>query len=588
MSSKKPNAEDLSEVFVEVTDDLSYSRTFYRNRSVRVYLNQLAQNIFGGVYKRQPFSWRSVYTFFTEEVPEIVYVHRRELFISLLVFLLAATIGVISSVNDPDFASSILSSQYTQMTDQNIANNDPMAVYRTGTAFESFWAIFWNNIRIDLIVYSFGIFFAIGSLFILLFNGVMVGAFQYYFVGSGFLLQSVLTIWLHGTIEISTIVLSGGAGLITGKGLLFPGTYSRMEGFRHSATMGFKLFVAIIPFTLIAAIIEAYVTRQTGAPSWFKGLFILVTLAIVVLYFIILPYLKCHGKELHYTKRKKDQIYRRSKVELFKIKALGEIVGDTFLSMRKHIGAWGLFSLLAAISMLVVQVLVRTKAAPLIEGTDRYSLLFTNYLGVSQIMDLDEFPFFILWPITITVGITIMMFRNQTTWGEAVSFRLWFSKHVWNLLLSAALLTLIFYPVGSWMIQFAMYQFLFLPMMLAVRSIEPGGMKSITYSQFWDEIFSGFIVKVVRQFFFLFLSFALIAFLGSDYFISLINYILVTFPMTPETKVQIGSGVQLLVVYFALFFSFGYWLQGVILMYFSQLEQNRAIQLKKQLDDAFA
>lgn len=586
-STKNPDAEELSEVFIEVTDDLSYSRTFYKNRSVRVYLNQLALKVFGDVYKRQPLNGNLIKSFFLDEVPELMYAHRREMLISLTVFLLAATIGVVSSINDPDFAASILSSQYTNMTDQNIANEDPMAVYRSGTAFESFWAIFWNNIRIDLVVYSFGIFFAIGSLFILLFNGVMIGAFQYYFVGTGFFLQSVLTIWLHGTIEISTIVLSGGAGLVTGKGLLFPGTYSRLESFKHSATMGFKLFLAIIPFTLVAAIIEGYVTRQTDAPNWFKAAFIFITLAIVVLYFLVLPYFKCRGKELDYTRRKKDKGIRRKHVKLFRVKPLGEVVGDTFLLMREHVEKWAAFSAIGALVAVLAKVLVRTEAAPLIESSDRFNLIFTRYIGLAQAMDLNQFPMFFVWPLLIVAGITIIMFRNQHKWGVKLPFLEWVRTNLWNLFIPGILLTALFYPMPSWALQLALYQVLFLPIMMAVRSIRVKGHPRSSYSQFWNELIKGFLTKVVRQFFFLFLTFALIAFLGSNYFGSLIQYVVLTFPFSSGTGIFVGSVIQLFVVFFAALFAFGYWLQGVTLMYFSWIEQDQALQLKQELDEAF-
>ena len=66
----------------------------------------------------------------------------------------------------------------------------------------------------------------------------MLGAFQYFFYQQHVLAASVLTIWIHGTLEISAIVLAGGAGFVMARGLLFPGTYSRAESFRHAAREG--------------------------------------------------------------------------------------------------------------------------------------------------------------------------------------------------------------------------------------------------------------------------------------------------------------------------------------------------------------
>jgi uncharacterized membrane protein SpoIIM required for sporulation len=63
-------------------------------------------------------------------------------------------------------------------------------------------------------VFLAGFIFSIGSVWLLLRNGVMVGAFQYYFFSKGLGWDSVLVIWIHGTLEIASIILSGAAGLI--------------------------------------------------------------------------------------------------------------------------------------------------------------------------------------------------------------------------------------------------------------------------------------------------------------------------------------------------------------------------------------
>jgi uncharacterized membrane protein SpoIIM required for sporulation len=76
----------------------------------------------------------------------------------------------------------------------------------------------------------------------------------------------VLTIWIHGTLEISSIVLAGGAGFVMARGLLFPGTYSRAESFRYAAREGGKLAMGLVPIFVLAGFLESFVTRHTEMP----------------------------------------------------------------------------------------------------------------------------------------------------------------------------------------------------------------------------------------------------------------------------------------------------------------------------------
>jgi uncharacterized membrane protein SpoIIM required for sporulation len=209
--------------------------------------------------------------------------------ISLLVFVGCFILGVVTSIYDPTFSKSILSSNYIDMTNENIAKGDPMAVYKSSSELETFLPIFVNNIKVDFITFFSGIFMAIGSLFIMIINGVMVGVFQYFFIEKGLFWESFLAIWTHGTLEISAIILSGGAGLTLGKGLLFPGTHSRFQALKVSGMNGLKIIMGVAPVTLIAAFIEGFLTRHTNIPDFIRFLFILLSLSFVLIYFYWYP-----------------------------------------------------------------------------------------------------------------------------------------------------------------------------------------------------------------------------------------------------------------------------------------------------------
>ncbi len=289
LTNKDVSPSETSKLFVQVTDDLSYARTFYKNRSVKIYLNEIAKFLFNDINKTKNNYFKLFMQFWKTDLPLVMFIARRSMLISLLVFVGCFILGVVTSIYDPAFCKSILSSNYIDMTNENIAKGDPMAVYKSSGELETFLPIFVNNIKVDFITFFSGIFMAIGSLFIMIVNGVMVGVFQYFFIEKGLFWESFLAIWTHGTLEISAIILSGGAGLTLGKGLLFPGTHSRFQALKVSGMNGLKIIMGVVPITLIAAFIEGFLTRHTNIPDVIRFLFILLSLSFVLIYFYWYP-----------------------------------------------------------------------------------------------------------------------------------------------------------------------------------------------------------------------------------------------------------------------------------------------------------
>ncbi|NJC27371.1 stage II sporulation protein M [Neolewinella antarctica] len=279
----------LTELYIHTTDDLSYSRTFYPNRSVRVYLNNLAQRTFLQVYKGRKGETSRFFSFWSDELPRTVHASRKPLLISLIIFLLAMLIGVVSYRIDSSFAETIMGQQYMDMTQANIAGGDPMAVYKETSPYKMALSITVNNIYVALMTFVSGAFFAVGSVVQLLRNGIMVGVFQYFFYDQGVFQESFLTIWIHGALEISSIVIAGGAGLTMGMGLLFPGTLSRFESFKRSARDGLKIMLGLIPIFIAAGFLESYLTRHTELPDAIRALFILLCFAFIFWYYYWYP-----------------------------------------------------------------------------------------------------------------------------------------------------------------------------------------------------------------------------------------------------------------------------------------------------------
>ena len=154
---------------------------------------------------------------------------------------------------------------------------------------DMFFAITFNNIRVSFIAFILGLFVSFGTGYVLFQNGVMLGAFQFFFYQKGLLLTSFLTIWIHGTIEIASIVVAGGAGLVMGNSILFPGTYSRLTSFVHGAKKGLKMVIGLVPLFIMAGFLESFVTRQSHWHWSIKAGIIGVSAAFIIYYFIIYP-----------------------------------------------------------------------------------------------------------------------------------------------------------------------------------------------------------------------------------------------------------------------------------------------------------
>ncbi len=281
--------DELSALYLEVTDHLSYAKTFYPQSKTAQYLNHLASQSHQKIYKTKRESSTRFITFFTQEFPLLMYKYQRQLLISFLVFTLFCVVGAYSAATDGAYVRSILGDAYVNMTLENIADNDPMRVYKEMNEVEMFMGITVNNIKVALMAFIFGILLSIGSLYLMMQNGVMLGSFQYFFYDKGLLWESVRTIWIHGTIEISVIIIAGAAGLVLGNGILFPGTYTRLESFKRGMKDGLKIVVSTIPFFIIAGFLEGFVTRHTEMPDWLAILIITLSLLLILFYYVVYP-----------------------------------------------------------------------------------------------------------------------------------------------------------------------------------------------------------------------------------------------------------------------------------------------------------
>ncbi len=282
------NPDVLSENFVQLTDDLSYSRTFYPKSPTTQYLNAITSRFYNKIYANKKEEKGRFARFWKYELPQLFFNSHRQLLYAFLFFVAAVLLGAVSAAYDDTFVRLILGDSYVNMTLENMKKGDPLAVYKSMEQSQMFMAITLNNIRVSFFVFILGVTFSVGTTYLLFSNGVMLGAFQYFFYQKGFLIKSLLVIWIHGTLEISAIVIAGCAGLVMGNSLLFPKTFSRVESFKRGSVQGLKIVVGLIPIFIMAGFLESFVTRLPLHPAA-SLVIILSSAAFIIWYFVIYP-----------------------------------------------------------------------------------------------------------------------------------------------------------------------------------------------------------------------------------------------------------------------------------------------------------
>jgi uncharacterized membrane protein SpoIIM required for sporulation len=293
IEKKQSNPDLLANLYIELTDDLAYAQTYYPQSQTVIYLNNLISKVHNLIYRNKKEQKSRLITFWTKELPLLLAGQQKYLLYSFIIFSIAVSIGAVSAAYDDSYVRLILGDGYVNMTIANIEKGDPMGVYKGSGESEMFLTITVNNIKVSFLTFIAGIVSSFGTGYILFQNGIMLGAFQYFFHTHDLLLTSALSIWIHGTLEISAIIIAGAAGIIMGNSVLFPGTYSRLDSFKHGARKGLKLIIGLVPIFIVAGFLEGFVTRHTQWPSYLKLFIIILSALFIIFYFVIYPiYLK--------------------------------------------------------------------------------------------------------------------------------------------------------------------------------------------------------------------------------------------------------------------------------------------------------
>jgi Uncharacterized membrane protein len=280
--AKAAQIDRLTRLYKTVSGHLAYAQTYYPNDEIAEHLNRLVSRTHHALHSEQWKSSNRLGHFFKYEFACYLRDRRWAILIAALLFGLGALGGYLSVRADPVNLYAIVPA--------NIANNvDPelIGVGHDELAHASFSSsIMANNIKVAVLAFASGITFGLMTVYVLVHNGILIGALAAVFAGAGRSYIFWAYILPHGIIELTAIFIAGGAGLYMGYRMIHPGPYTRKYAFLQSVKQSALLLIGTLPLFVAAGIIEGYVTPSAWPPEAkyaFAGL-TLLALALYVAY----------------------------------------------------------------------------------------------------------------------------------------------------------------------------------------------------------------------------------------------------------------------------------------------------------------
>jgi len=260
----REEVRELGRIYRRTASDLAIARAESRDPRLINYLNSLVIRAHGRIYRADAQGYGRIRSFFTRDFPLAFRRTWRYTATSFGVFMLFSMIAFVGTRYDPDFSefagipSSFREVVINQRThwweDLNKAN-------QVGSS-----QIFTNNIRVTFYAFALGVLLGVGTLYVLAFNGAMVGAILALTYRAGFGNDLATFMVGHGVIELSCIFISGGAGLLIGTALLMPGDLSRGDALKSRGMEAVRLIIGCVPLLVVAGIIEGFISPQPISP----------------------------------------------------------------------------------------------------------------------------------------------------------------------------------------------------------------------------------------------------------------------------------------------------------------------------------
>jgi len=263
-SLTRSELQELGLLYRQAAADLSALREDPSGKSYARSLNLLMSRAHNTIYSGQKSSAEGILYFYLHAYPRIF---RRNLSLINTAFLLSvagALAGMMLTLTRPNFMHQFLGPGMIETIEHHKMWTDSIVGYETLQAS----AIMTNNISVCLRAFASGISAGFFTVYIMVFNGVMIGV-----IGAACWLHGMsLPLWSfvapHGVLELPAIFISGGAGLRIAQGLLFPGLLSRRDSLAKAGAEAVRLVLGIVPILIVAGTIEGFISPSSLHWKW--------------------------------------------------------------------------------------------------------------------------------------------------------------------------------------------------------------------------------------------------------------------------------------------------------------------------------
>ncbi len=276
---------ELASLYRSVSADLARARTHQVGAVMIRDLQQLTSRGYAQVYqgtRRQ--EWGQVWEFYRSGLPQVLRETLVYTLLSTTIFLLSGLIAWWYAWSDPNFIDLVVPESLIKL----VRDDGELWMGRImGDSPGNSSGIMTNNIGVCLRSIAGGLMAGLGTLYILIFNGIMIGGIAALVAQNNLAYPFWAFVLPHGALELPAIFISGGAGLMIAKALLFPEGYRRLDAFKIEGPKIAQIIFGMIPMLLVAGTIEGFISPNPAIPDFVK--YLLGTVIFCALIAYILP-----------------------------------------------------------------------------------------------------------------------------------------------------------------------------------------------------------------------------------------------------------------------------------------------------------
>ena len=264
------NDEDVPQHYRRLCQQLALARKRGYSPQLVARLQLLMQQGHGLLYRTPPPRWRRALEFLLADFPQLVRSQARSMWVATALFVLPL-VGSFAVIQwHPDVIHMLMDNGAIASLEKMYNPASPNLGRDSGTDWMMFGYYIMNNISIGLRTFASGLLAGLGTVLVLLFNGLTIGAAAGHLQHIGHGDPFWRFVCGHGAFELTAIVIAGGAGLQLGMKLLAPGRRRRIDALVEGGIIGARLCLGVAAMLLVAAFIEAFWSSIAAAPAWGK------------------------------------------------------------------------------------------------------------------------------------------------------------------------------------------------------------------------------------------------------------------------------------------------------------------------------